>query len=199
MQQFPPGVIERGAVSQPGDVVARARARAGKPGHDPYRAVGKVQSGAGISMDELGDIIVEHERLRNIATQLEQRFQANKNPQTLADWNQARQVSEDFATRVVKPAGTYFGEYGRALQEVAPPNPLTLTGAYEIAKDRMGQELNAQQKKALANSVAKNQEAVKRANARTQKAIESVGPGSVSEAQFASSMKNIMQKLMPCE
>ena len=196
--QFPPGTIQRGAVSQPGDVVAQARANVGKPGHDPYRAVAKVRSGAGISMDELGDIIVEHERLRNIATQLEQRFQANRNPQTLADWNAANQVSQDFAVNVVKPAGTYFGEYGRALQEVSPPNPLTITGAEEIARKRLGQELSPRQKSTIARNTATNQSNVAKANARARKAVAKVGPGTISEAEFTNKMKDIMKKLMPC-
>ena len=196
--------IEPGKVSEPQDIINAARMRQVKGTGDPYAAATKVKAGQGINSPELADIVVEHERLANTAEALERQAETNPTPENQRAYEEARQHEEDFAINVVKPAGTAFGEYGRTLQQVAAPEPTTLTGIRQIAIDRLGRELKAAEgataakiKQKVTRDLAKADVRTRNAQAAADKLVKDRAP--LSDVQMKTRFADLAKRVTPCK
>lgn len=200
VEEYGPQVIQRGEVKAPIQYIAEARERAKKGTDKAYQAASKVTSGQAITHEELADLVVEHDRLRQAATDAERDLRNNFNPHNLTEWNEAMQVKQDFAQNILKPAATRgFGEFGRVLQEVEPADPTTMTGARDIANQRLNRELGPAEQKDLAASVERTNKRLKTVDEKIRQAERSVKPGKVpTKAELANRMGKIIKDLTPC-
>jgi len=104
----------------------------------------------------------------------------------------------------VKPAGTAFGEYGRTLQEVAAPEPTTLSKIRQIAIDRLGRELKpAEGSTALKISrkvkadLGKADAGLKRAMAKADQLVKGKKP--LTDAEVQTRFSDLAKRLTPCK
>ncbi len=143
--------------------LSAARERAGNI--DPYTLIQKAQKG-NFNTGELADIIVEQERLNNIAKQAELR-----NGLDSPEYTEAYQDAKVFAEGATKPAGTRSGEQLQMFQEALPPDYTTVTGLRDIAERRLGREVTASEEAGFRNIVKDVREADTVAATETNGAI----------------------------
>lgn len=134
-QVYGGGEIRPGGSLTPEDAWNQAQADRANPNLDPYRLVGKVQSGGMLQPREMGELIAEHDRLLHEAAAQEGQ----------PGYDQAYQAAKDFAQNMVKPAENAWHQMGVTMQIKAPIDYTNLTGFREAVSQRLGREMRPEE------------------------------------------------------
>ena len=195
--------IKRGHVLEPEVLAQNGREDVAQGRIDPYQVASKVKAGEAVTPRELGAISAEHENLARQAIAAEKAAQEAPTPENRAAYEKARQTAEDFAVHVVKPAGTMWGELGRALQETSAIDYATETGLRNAAMMRLDRELTASEASKIKKEAARVQKVAKKADNATAELSAKIekktkGTETPTEDEMRATLQKVLKDLTPC-
>jgi hypothetical protein len=195
--------IKRGQVLEPEELAARGRQDVTNGTIDPYQVASKVTAGEAVSPRELAAVVAEHENLARDAIEKGKAATANPSAETEAAYREARQVAEDFAVNTVKPAGTMWGELGRALQTTARIDPSTEIGLRNAAIIRLGRELTESEASRVRKLYNQTKKTVAKSDAANEKLSGTIerktkGTATPTEAEMHETLQKVLKDLTPC-